>query len=148
MSATQVFHSVGCRLFNQIFNSVLARPANLYVGLRTLDGVGGHPADAAPSDTLTVNLAECTATGYARQAVVNDTTHNPESASGTGSLLTLDQVTFTFTGPQNGITHAFIATTSNNAGVLIASAPLAATRNVVSGDTLSETFTFKLTQGA
>lgn len=147
MAATQVFHSVGRRWLNQVVNKSVSLPTNLYLLLRTLDGISGHPADAAAADTLTSNLAEASGGGYGRITITLNSTNMPESASGADSILTFAQQTFAFTGTVTGITHAAIATTSNSSGVLIASAPLAVTRNVANGDELKETFTFTLTQG-
>lgn len=147
MAATQIFHSEGRRLLNQIFNGATSKPATLYLLLRTLDGTGGHAADAAAADTLTSNLYEVSGGGYARQAITFNSTNMPESASGADSILTFAQQTFTFTGTITGITHAAVATTSDNTGKLVASAPLSTTRNVANGDQLKVTFVFTLTQG-
>ncbi len=149
MSATAVFHTVGRRLFNQIFNKTVSPLTTLYLGLRQLDGVSGHPADAAAADTLTSNLQEVTttSTGYGRIAITVNGTNLPETLSIPDSLITIATQTFNFSGaglPVNGITHAFIASTSDNTGVLIASSPLSATRNVATGDSIAETFTFKM----
>lgn len=147
MSATQFFHNVGKRLLNQIFNGATARPGTLYLGLRILDGAGGRPADAAAADTLTSNLSEVSGSGYARQAITFNSTNAPETANGNDSDLTFAQQTFTFSGTVTAITHAFLATTSDNTGVLVCSAPLATPRNVANGDTLKVTYKFTLTQG-
>jgi hypothetical protein len=140
MSATAIFHTQGRRLTGQILNKAVVQTVTYSIGLRTLDGVSTHPSDAAVGDTLaaTTTLAECTATGYARQTITNNSTNVVESLSGVDSLLTFAAKTFTFTGAQNGLTHAFLTDGTN----LIASAPLSATRNVVSGDTIVETFQF------
>ena len=152
MAATAIFHTVGRRLFNQVFTGATTRPTALWLGLRQLDGVGGHPSDAAAADTMTSNLQEVTPTntGYARVSISLNGTNMPESLSGIDSILTFAVQAFNFSGsalPVNGITHAFICTGStatDTAGVLIASAPLAATRNVAAGDQINETFTFSL----
>lgn len=140
MAATQIYHTAGRRLVNQILNGVTVRPGTLYMLLRTLDGAGGHAADAAAADTLTSNLYEASGGGYARQTIIFNSTNMPESLSGADSVLTFAQQTFTFTGTITGITHAAIATTPDNTGVLIESAPLATTRNVANGDQLKVTF--------
>ena len=151
MASTAKFHTAGRRLFNQIFNKAVSPLTTIYLGLRTLDGVGSHPADAANGDTLgnATTLAEVssTSTGYARQAITVNSTNLAETLSDPDSLLTFIQKTFNFTGaglPVNGITHAFIASTSDNTGVLIASAPLSAVVNAAEGYSLAETFTFKM----
>lgn len=150
MSSTPVFHTSGRRWLAQVINKVVSLPANLYLGLRQLDGVSGHPADAAAADTLVSNLQEVSTsgTGYARIAMALGVGNFPDTTSGADALLTGAQETFNFTGAVNGITHGFLATTVDNTGVLIASAPCAAVRNVVSGDQLKETFVLTLTAGA
>jgi hypothetical protein len=147
MTASEIFHTTGRRLFNQIFNTAVARPANLWVLLRQLDGAGGHPSDAAAADTLSSNLQEVSGSGYARQTFANNSTNSAETASGADSKITWPQVTFSFTGTVMGITHAAIATSSDNSGTLICSAPLQVTRNVANTDTIQVTPSFTLTQG-
>lgn len=144
MSASSLWHTAGKRWLNQVLNKTVSLPTNLYLGLRQLDGVSGHPADAAQADTLTSNLQEVTttSTGYGRIAITLNATNFPEAASGTDSLITALAQTFTFTGgglPLNGITHMFLATTSDNSGVLLTSSALSVTRNVNAGDTLTVT---------
>ena len=144
MAATEHFHTVGRRLLNQIFNGSTSKPATLYLGLRILNG-GSNPADATDADTLTSNLSEVpSSNGYARIAITFNSTNMPETLSSPNSILTFAVQQFNFTGTITGITHAFIATTSDNTGVLIASAPLSVTRNVANGDQINETFTFTL----
>ncbi len=147
MAASQIIHSVGRRWINQILNGLIARPANLYLGLRTLDGASGHTADAAAADTMGSNLFEASGGGYARISIAFNTTNMPESATGADSVLTFAQQTFTFTGTVTGITHAFITDQAGAGGVLIESAPLSATRNVGNGDQLKVTFQSLITQG-
>ena len=151
MAATAHFHTVGRRWLNQILNGSISRPSSLWLGLRICNG-GSNPSDAADADTMTSNLSEVspTNTGYARIQITLNSTNMPESLSGIDSILTFAVQAFNFSGsalPVNGITHAFICTGSSatdTTGVLIASAPLAATRNVAAGDQINETFTFTL----
>lgn len=142
MSATSMWHTGGKRWLNQVLNKHVSLPTNLYLGLRQLDGASGHPADAAQADTLSSNLQEVstTTTGYGRILMTLNDTNFPEAASSTDSLITALSQTFSFTGvslPVNGITHAFLSTTSDNSGVLLCSFALSVTRNVASGDTLA-----------
>lgn len=143
MTASSMWHTAGKRWKNQVLNKAVSLPTNLYLGLRQLDGVSGHPADAAQADTLSSNLQEVstTNTGYARIPMTLNATNFPEAASSTDSLITALSQTFTFTGvglPVNGITHAFLATTSDNSGVLLLSFALSVTRNMgTNGDTLA-----------
>src|SRR5690242_18186491 len=140
MSATSLFHTEGLRYWNQVRNKANSVPTTLYLLLRTLDGAGGHPADAAAADTLSSNLAEVSGGGYARIAITVNSTNLVESASGINSLLTYAASTFNFTGTITGITHAALATTSDNTGKLLCSAALSTTRNVANGDSLAVTF--------
>jgi len=146
LSATAQFHTNGRRYYNKLLNGVQAPPATLYIGLRTLDGTGSHPSDAAIGDTLAsaTTLAEVSGGGYARVPITVSSANVAEAVSGNNSVLTFSQVTFSFTGTLSGITHAFLATSSDNTGTLLASAPLSVTRNVANGDQLKETFTFTL----
>lgn len=144
---SQVMHTGGRRWVNQILNGSISRPANLFMLLRRLDGVGGRPADAAAADTLASNLSESAVSGYARQSITFNATNFPESLSGADSLITVAQQTFSFTGTEVGITHASLATTSDNTGVLICSAPLSVIRNVSNGDQIKPTLNFIDTQG-
>jgi hypothetical protein len=140
-----MWHTGGKRFKNQVLNKAVSLPVNLYLGLRQLDGASGHPADAAQADTLALNLQEVstTSTGYARIAIILNATNFPEAASGADSLITALAQVFTFTGvglPVNGITHAFLATTSDNTGVLLCSFALSVTRNMgTNGDTITVT---------
>lgn len=149
MAATSRIHSAGRTWFAQLLNKAISQPTTLYLGLRQLDGSGGHPADSADADTLTSNLQEVStsSTGYARQAITVDSTNLAASVSGGNALITIAQQTFgAFTATVTGITHWFLASTSDNTGVLIGSGALSTTRNVASGDTLK--VTAKLTIGA
>lgn len=149
MSATQILHAAGARLLGQVFLGSTARPTSLYLLLRQLDGTGGHTSDAAAADTLSSNLNEVSGGGYARQTVTFTTGGGcTEAASGNSSLITLPQKTFTFTGTITGVTHLGTATSADNSGVLLCSAPLATTRNFANGDTLAVTGSVLIEQGA
>lgn len=146
---TAKLHTGGRRLIGQILNKAASVPTTIYVGLRCLDGASGRPSDAADGDSLTSNLNECTASGYARQAVTVNTTNITEALSGADSLLTIAQQTFNFSGANSngGVTHCFVATSSDSSGTLIFSAPLAATRNVANGDQIKATPSLTITTG-
>lgn len=153
MAQTSVFHTTGRRFLGQLPLAIATVPVtNYYIGLRTLDGLTTHPADAAAGDTLgnTTTLAECAASGYARQAAAKASW--TEAATGGNSLLSAPAVTFTFSAVQNGLTHSFWATTVDASGVLLASNALGGGSptviNVTSGSTITETFTFLIEQGA
>ena len=156
MAASNIFHTSGRRWLGQIINGVASLPTNLYLGLRKCDGAGGAPADAAVADTLTSNLSEISGAGYTaaaspgRKTITRNNANFVESLSGADSLMTVASQTFTFgsAGTVTGITHAFLATTADNAGALIASAALGTTRNVTgTTDQIVEVFTFTLTTG-
>lgn len=150
MSSSQIFHTAGRRFFNQLFGKATpSKPTLLYLGLRILDGNSGRPADANAADTLTSNLSEVSTsgTGYSRQ-IITVSTDITEAASGADSLLTIATKTFgPFSATISNVTHVFVATSSDNTGVLLWSAPLTPERSFGSGDTLQETASFTLTQG-
>lgn len=117
----------------------LANAAHIYMGLCT---------DAALAENATLaSLTEVAGTGYARAELNLDDIDFPTSqTTGTADwqLLT-KQVTFTGgAGGWTGAVTAFLATTVDGAGKLIASAPLSSTRTLASGDTLKVTFTLTL----
>lgn len=140
-------HTVGRRMLNQIINGATARPTTVYLLLRQLDGNASRPTDAADGDTLTTNLNEVVGAGYARIAIVLNSTNAPETLTGVDSILTFAQQQFNFTGTFSGITHMAIATTADNTGILLWSAPLSAVRNVANGDQLKVTPTFTMQTG-
>ena len=108
-----------------ILNGANARPANLYLGLRTLNGVAPNPADAALADTLTSNLYEVPAgLGYTRFTLAFNSGIFVASLSAQEALLSVAAQTWTFTGTVTGVTHSFFCTTPDNSGVLICSAPI------------------------
>ena len=150
MSATSLYHTAGLRFWNQVRNKANSVPTTLYLLLRTLDGTSGHTSDAAAADTLSSNLNEVSTsgTGYARIAITVNSTNLAETLSGINSLLTYAASTFNFTGTVTGITHAALATTSDNTGVLLCSAALSVTRNVANGDSLAVTFKELLETGS
>lgn len=142
MSATAHIHVGGAALVAGLLNKSLTMGTTLYLLLRKCDGVGGDPADAAAADTLSSNLSEVStsATGYARIPITVNGTNLAISTSGTNTVITFTAEVFNFTGTVNGITHAAIATTSDNTGLLVMSAPLQTTRNVANGDSITVTF--------
>ena len=141
MAATAHIHAGGAAFIASLLNKSATMSATWYLGLRKCDGVGSDPSDASASDSLTSNLAEVgTGVGYSRIAITINSTNLAISTSGTSSVITFTASTFSFTGSVSGITHAFLATSSDNSGSLIASAPLQVTRNVANGDSITVTF--------
>ena len=147
MSATARIHAGGAALVAGLFNKTVSQGTNIYLGLRTLDGAGGHPSDAAAADSLTSNLQEVSGGGYSRASITINSTNLAITTSGSNSVITFTATVFNFSGSISGITHAFIATTSDNSGSLIASAPLQVTRNVANGDSITVTFVLTINAG-
>lgn len=152
MPASEIFHTVGRRLTNQILNGSASIPASWYLLLRTLNGSGSNPTDANVADTLSSNLAEASGAGYARISVKNTSTNVAESASSSNSILSMTAQTFSFSltagSPLTGCTHVAWATSVDNSGVLFCSMPLGTTRNFIGapsgGDTSTVTCTFTM----
>ena len=121
MAFSNIYHTAGRTLFANIFNKSVAIPATLYLGLRTLNGVAGNPADATLADTLTSNLFEVptAGTGYARIAVALNAANFPSSLSVAEALLITAAQTYTFTNTVTGVTHSFWCTSPDNSGILI-----------------------------
>lgn len=144
MAASMVAHTVGVQHILGILNASQTKTTNVYLLLRQLDGAAGRPADAVIADTLTTNLSEvsATGTGYGRIAMAW-TTGVLALVSG-DAVITFPAQVFSFTGALTA-THAAIATTVDNTGVLIGSVPLQVVRNFANGDT--DTVTFKLQLG-
>ena len=99
-----------------------------------------------PSVTSTLaslSSYEPSGNGYAPQLVTADSTATgfPTSTSDiNGSTLTITSTTVTFTasgGNIGPVTTAYVATTSNNTGKLISYLPLALTRTILSGDSMT-----------
>lgn len=112
-------------------------PASLYVGL-----VAGSPTDTTTLATMT----EVTGTGYARIAIARNTTDWPTLALNSGDFMATSLAkVFTAGGTWTGATNAILTdASSGTAGKFISYAPLAATRTLVNGDTLTVTHTVKL----
>jgi len=124
------------------FSEVQTPPANFYIGLAT---------DAAIAETANLAaLTEITGTGYARIAVASSAVGFPTSeTTGTNDwhVVTL-QVTFTGNAANDWdeAFSAFLATTSDDSGKLIAWCALSAGRDLTSAsDTLKVTFDLTLT---
>ena len=105
-------------------------PANFYIGLAT---------DVSLAEDATLaSLTEVSGTGYARQAVASDNIDLTSAATGTNDRkITTKTVTFTAGGVWTGAKTAFLATTIDGTGKLLASAPLSLTRTLGDGDSLN-----------
>lgn len=129
-------HQEGLQFLLEVaFSEEQAVPANYYIGLAT---------DASLAENATLaSLTEVSGTGYARQAVASSAVGFPTSESqGTNDWqIVSQQVTFTGgAGGWTGANMAFLATSTDGSGKLIASAPLSSTRTLAEGDTLKVTF--------
>ena len=113
-------------------------PANFYVGLAT---------DASLAEDASLgDQTEVSGTGYARQTVASDNVDITSATTGTNDRkVTTKTVTFTATGNWTGANTVFLATTINDTGKLLASAPLSTTRTLVDGDSLTVAIEIDLT---
>jgi hypothetical protein len=108
-------------------------PANFYAGLCTDTSLA--------EDATLASLTEVSGTGYGRQTVASSGSGFAEAATGTNDRkVTTATVTFTAGGTWTGAKTAFLATSSDGSGKLLASGPLSATRTLQNGDTLQVTF--------
>lgn len=92
------------------------------------------------TDTLSTIQNEPSGNGYTPQLLPASTIGFPTRAIATdGNVnITSIQVVFTATGGSIGpVTTAFLATSSNNTGTLISYLPLAITRTILSGDSMT-----------
>ena len=100
------------------------------------------------TDTLATVTGEPLSTyGYAPQLLTRDATGFPtKTINGDGNYqLTSQVLTFSATGGAVGpVTSAFLATTSDNTGKLIAFRPLSMTRTILDGDSLTIQFKVNL----
>lgn len=112
-------------------------PTSLYLGL-----VAGSPSDTTTLATMT----EVTGTGYARIALARNTTDWPTLALNSGDYMATSAAkVFTAGGTWTGATNAFVTdASSGTSGKFLIYSPLAATRTLVNGDTLTVTSTVKL----
>ena len=120
-------------------------PAGFYIRLFNCSPV--------ETDTLATLTGEPAGTyGYAAKAVNRDATAAgwPSLALDLGDYMaTSVTVTFTASGGVIGpVTNAILATTSNNAGKLIAYVALSQTRTLADGESLQVTYKVKLSEAA
>jgi len=130
-------HQEGLQFILEVaFSEEQSVPANFYIGLCT---------DASLAETASLgDQTEVSGTGYARQAVASTAVGFVSASTGTNDRkVTTVEVTFTAGGTWTGAKTAFLATTIDDTGVLIASEQLSATITLVDTGTLS--FTMALT---
>lgn len=120
------------------FSEEQSVPANFYIGLCT---------DASLAETASLgDQTEVSGTDYARQAVASTAVGCVSATAGTNDWkITTIEVTFTAGGTWTGAKTAFLATTLNDTGVLIASQQLSGTITLVDTATLSLKFELTLT---
>lgn len=112
------------------YNEIQSVPVNYYIGLC-------EDASVAENANL-AGLTELSGNGYAREAVASDNTDFTSASTGTNDRkVTTKTVTFTASGGAwNGAVHAFLATTIDDTGKLVAVAALSTTRTLQDGDSL------------
>lgn len=120
-----------------VYSEEQSIPANYYIGLC-------EDASVAENANL-AGLTELSGNGYARQTIASDNTDFTSAATGTNDRkITTKTVTFTATGTWNGATHAFLATTIDDTGKLVAAAALSVERFLVNGDSLQSSMVLTL----
>lgn len=113
-------------------------PTNFYIGLA---------ADASLTESAALSdITEVTGTDYARQVVASDNTDITSASTGTNDRkVTTKEVTFEAGGTWDEANIVFLATTNDDSGKLIASAPLSAGRTLIDGDSLTVSIQINLT---
>ena len=128
--ATEV-HTDGLQWMQEVcFTEEQSVPANFYIGLAT---------DASLAETASLgDQTEVSGVDYERQAVASNSTDITSAATGTNDRkVTTAAVTFTAGGTWTAAKTMFLATTVDDTGVLIASAPLDDTRTLEDTETLA-----------
>ena len=132
-------HQEGLQYLLEVaFTEEQSVPANFYIGLAT---------DAALAENASLgDQTEVSGTGYARQTVASDNVDITSATTGTNDRkITTKTVTFTAGGTWTGANTTFLATSSDDSGKLIASAPLSETRTLTDNSTLSTAIEIDLT---
>jgi len=128
------WHTEGLQwLLEVAFSEEQSVPANFYCGLCT---------DASLAETASLgDQTDVTGTGMARQAVASTAVGCVSASAGTNDRkITTIEVTFTAGGTWTGAKTAFLATTADDTGVLIASEQLSGTITLVDNGTLKHQF--------
>ena len=124
-------HTEGLQFLLEVdFSEEQSVPENFYIGLATDESLA--------EDATLVDITEVSGTDYARIAVASNSTDMTSAAAGTNDRkVTTKSVVFTAGGTWTGAKTVFLATSSDGAGKLIASAPLSTERILNSGSTLT-----------
>lgn len=118
------------------------QPTNFYLGL-----VNDTPVE---TDALTDLTGEPSGYGYTRQTIEANATGWPTLALDGGDyMLTSSEETFTASGGSIGpVTYAFLATSTDNTGKLVAYVALSTSRTMADGESLKCTLKIKLSEGS
>ncbi|KKN89740.1 hypothetical protein LCGC14_0235860 [marine sediment metagenome] len=136
-AGTAEIHAEGLRYVMEIaFSEEDIVPTNFYVGLATDNSL-------LESDTI-ANLTEVTGTGYARQSVASSDVGFTISDFTTTYGVRLDTVTFTGGAGEFDAAKLAFLSTSDVAGLLIASMPLSTAITVGDGEVLTVSMGMKL----
>ena len=113
-------------------------PTNFYLGL-----VNDTPVE---TDSLTDLTGEPSGSGYSRQTIPATSVGFPTLALDSGDFQTTSTTeTFTASGGSIGpVTYSFLATSSDNTGLLVAYVALSTTRTLTDGDSLDVDVAIKL----
>lgn len=140
-----LIHDEGEEFFVKVlFSEVASPPAAYYIGL----DARSSPAE---DDNLAALDGEPTTDGYARVAVNSDATDftvTKDAGSGDWEAKS-KECDFTASGGNwPAVTQAFLATSSDGSGKLIATKALSQSRIVNDGETLKVTFTIRIGEAA
>lgn len=119
-------------------------PSGFYLRLSNPTNCGNSSAET--SSLATIATSEPSTNGYAAKSLTRNTTGWPTLALDSGDYqATAAQQTFNASGGSWGpVTCAFIASTSDNSGVFIASGALSTSRTLAAGESLQVTYRIKL----
>ena len=132
-------HTEGLQFLLEVaFSEEQSVPTNYYMAL----GSSGDPAEGEGLSDIT----ELSGNGYAREVVVSNNTDMVTSAAGTGDYkVTTKTVTFTASGGAwSAANVVYLATTTDDAGKLIASATISPARTLQDQDTLDVSLVIQL----
>jgi len=139
--ANEELHTEGIQFLLEVaFTEEQSTPANFYIGL-------GEDASLAEDAGLAAVTELAVANNYARIAVASDSTDFTSAAAGAADYkVTTKEVTFTCTGAAwNEANVAFLASTVDDSGKLIASMPLTVGRTLQPTETLKITMIITIT---
>lgn len=119
-------------------------PSTYFLRLSNPTNCGNSSAETSSLATIATN--EPSTNGYVAKELTRNTTGWPSLALDSGDYQATAQVqTFNASGGSWGpVTCAFIATTSNNTGVFVASGALSTSRTLADGESLQVTYRIKL----